>query len=70
VSLDYVHLARVNQHITQGGFVAQAMVPPSECLIELDGVQVLRSAHVTQDINDKRHCPRSLTCRLHISPEL
>lgn len=30
---------RVWQDITQGGFVAQAMVPPSERLIEVDGVQ-------------------------------
>lgn len=30
---------RVWKDITEGGFVAQAMVPPSERLIELDGVQ-------------------------------
>jgi len=30
---------RVWQDITQGGFVAQAMVPPSERLVEVDGVQ-------------------------------
>ena len=44
------------------GFNAQAVVDTETMLV--------MATHVTQDINDKRHCPRSLTCRLHISPEL